>query len=362
MWYYMKMKTNMPYSDLVDVKNKGIPIYIWGAGEIGRLTHRKLDEIGVPIKDHVVDVPLLGGGIDRLELLGRNEQFVIVRGFLSAFCMSDKEIMNRFPGCINVYSVTDIYEPEIVEPIDKQYYLDNISLFRQVRDSLADELSKETFDAFIEAKTQKNIEKLSSLMIPNQYFFEDCPWKYSSEETYVDCGAYDGDSIRDFIKIIGENYKEIIAFEPDEKNYCRLKEWIDKTGICNIDAIKAGVHSEEGALHFCSSGDMESFANELGEQIIKVNSIDNVCEGKRVTIIKMDVEGSELDALKGARSTIIDNKPILMISAYHKRNDLFILQNFINSLCQDYSYFIRAHKPLSVDMVLYAIPEDRIKL
>ena len=82
---------------------------------------------------------------------------------------------------------------------------------------------------------------------------------------------------------------------------------------------------------------------------------------EKVSIIKMDIEGSELDALKGGIRTIKENEPILMISAYHKRNDLFVLTDFIRNLSDDYVFFLRAHKPLPIDIVLYAIPKDRMK-
>ena len=258
-------------------------------------------------------------------------------------------------------TISDVYEPDFAEEMNATYYEENRQRFETVRSMLKDDLSRKIFDAFITAKTRHRNKELLPFVIPKQYFFEEHPWNYSDEDILVDCGAFDGDSIRDFIGLRGNKYKEIIAFEPDEKNYEKLKKWIDSSGIQNVLPIQAGVYKEKNVLTFNSSGDMESFFSEDGDIKIPVESIDDVCRGKKVTIIKMDIEGSELDALKGGANIIRENEPILMISAYHKKDDLLVLADFIRNLSNNYVFFLRAHKPLPIDVVLYAVPRERIK-
>ena len=274
--------------------------------------------------------------------------------------MSDDEIMSRFPGCTNVLTISDIYEPNVVEVLDSVFYAENKDGFERTRALFHDEISQNTFDAFIKSKTMHRNDDLLPFVVPTQYFFDSSPWIYSDEDVLVDCGAFDGDSIRDFISLRGNKYSEIIALEPDKKNYERLRSWISESGMANISAINAGVYKEKAVLTFHSSGDMEAYLSEDGDVSIPVESIDDICADKKVSIIKMDIEGSEKDALIGGAKTIKKYEPILMISAYHKKDDLITLVEQIGKLSQNYVYFLRAHKPLPIDVVLYAIPKDKV--
>ena len=74
----------------------------------------------------------------------------------------------------------------------------------------------------------------------------------------------------------------------------------------------------------------------------------------------MDIEGAELPALKGAKNTIINDRPILMVSAYHKRDDVFKIYQFVNSIAEDYKFFFRCHRPNPTDDVLYAVPSEKV--
>ncbi len=275
--------------------------------------------------------------------------------------MSDDVILDRFPGCCAVFTVSDIYEPYYNEEITRNFYHQNQNEFERVREVLADELSRKTFDAFIASKISHSNDTLIPLVIPTQYFFEGAPWRYKGDDVLVDCGAFDGDSIRSFIALRGHQYKEIVAFEPDGANFSKLQKWITASGLPNIQAHNVGAYHEKTILSFASSEDMESYISEEGHVKIPVDTIDHVCGGKDVSILKMDIEGSELDALKGAHDTIVKNKPILMISAYHKKDDLFVLQKHLDGLCGGYKFFLRAHKPIPIDTVLYAVPENRVK-
>lgn len=346
----------MFYDDVISIHKKGTPVYIWGGGEISRLVRKRLDQIGVPVENYIIDNQ--NGGINPLALAKR---YAIVRGWLGSFYISDDAIKNKFPGCQYVITLSDIYEPDFSEPLDEDFYTENIDAFLLVREFLSDEISQKTFDAYVEAKMKHNNSSLLPLVIPTQYFFNNCPWHYHNNDVLVDCGAFDGDSIRNFISLRGNNYDEIIAFEPDKSNFEKLHDWINASKLNNINAIQAGVFREKTTLNFNSSGNMESYVSYDGNVSIPVESIDNVCAGRNVSIIKMDIEGSELDALIGGKKTIEENTPILMISTYHKKNDLFVLMNYIREINPDYQFYLRAHKPLPIDVVLYAVPKNRIK-
>lgn len=188
----------------------------------------------------------------------------------------------------------------------------------------------------------------------------DCVWGGRKPDVLVDCGAFTGDSILDFVDRWGDGYSEIIACEPDPINYEKLLQTIKEHGIKNVTTVPMGMYSSQTTLRFHASGEMSAGFDMNGEMELQVDTIDNIAEHKDVSIIKMDIEGSELDALEGARKTIDRCRPILMISAYHKKDDLFRIYHLINDMVDDYKYYFRCHKPLAMDAVLYAVPVERV--
>lgn len=72
-------------------------------------------------------------------------------------------------------------------------------------------------------------------------------------------------------------------------------------------------------------------------------------------MIKMDVEGAELESLKGARETILRNRPKLAICIYHKPEDMTEIPLYIKSLVPEYKFFVRHHSNYFAETVLYAI-------
>ena len=96
---------------------------------------------------------------------------------------------------------------------------------------------------------------------------------------------------------------------------------------------------------------------DTGETCIEVMPIDEAVDlSERVTFIKMDVEGSELEALKGARRTIVRDKPKLAICIYHKPEDMLTLPWYIKSLVPEYKLYLRHHSVMATETVLYAMP------
>ena len=122
----------------------------------------------------------------------------------------------------------------------------------------------------------------------------------------------------------------------------------------NIKIIEKGCWSDKTTLYFSNEGTMGSKISDNGKLQIAVDSIDNVVKDK-VSFIKMDIEGSELEALKGAKNTILKYKPKLAVCVYHKKEDLITIPQYILSLNQNYKLYLRHYGENSCDTVLYAL-------
>lgn len=187
-----------------------------------------------------------------------------------------------------------------------------------------------------------------------QYFNPDF-MRYEDEEVFVDVGCFDlYTSIR--LKKYCKSVKKVYAFEPDAQNYQRCLERKRKTGFQEVELLPYGAWNERTTLYFHTNALSASSVSESGESSISVIPIDEaIAEGDRVTFIKMDVEGSELESLKGAKRIIQRDKPKLAICIYHKLEDMTEIPLYIKGLVPEYRLFIRHHSNTQAETVLYAV-------
>lgn len=193
---------------------------------------------------------------------------------------------------------------------------------------------------------------------PGQYFAPEF-MKYGEEEVFVDAGCCDLNSSITLGKYC-PRVKKVYAFEPDPANYQRCLEAKEKQNFTAAEIFPFGTWSERTQLHFNATGDGSSHlvknVNE-GECItVPVMAIDEAVDpNERVTMIKMDVEGAELESLKGARETILRDRPKLAICIYHKPEDLVEIPLYIKQLIPEYKLYIRHHSYAEWETVLYAV-------
>ncbi|MDR2920260.1 MAG: FkbM family methyltransferase [Tannerella sp.] len=276
----------------------------------------------------------------------------IIPGFVKSYARID-HISHKFAHARSVDYLSEIFDMEIIEP---SFILENKDFLEDFYEHLSDQYSKDSYVAYLLSKTRQDMKYLPPIFEKIQYFPGGI-FKLSRDESYFDCGAFTGDTIADFLKATGGTYRHIWAAEPDKSNYRQLMDYIRKENLTNIDVVNKGIYGYAGKLPFQESGSMLSMISEDAGNFIEVDTIDNIVDGNPVTYIKMDVEGAELMALKGAEKTIRANKPILGISIYHKQDDLVDIPQYITSLVPEYKFYFRVHKKLAIDTVLYGLVE-----
>jgi len=190
-------------------------------------------------------------------------------------------------------------------------------------------------------------------MAKRQYFdLEFLP--KADHEVFVDIGAYDGMTSVNFNEWCAESESYIYIFEPDKTNRIRCEENL-KLNNANYRIVPKGAWSEETILNFNARSNGASCIAEEGNEVINVTTMDNVLEGEKVSFIKMDIEGSELEALLGAEKTIKRNTPKLAISIYHKPDDIWKIPEIILDYCSDYKLYLRHYSLTDGETVMYAI-------
>lgn len=202
----------------------------------------------------------------------------------------------------------------------------------------------------------KLFSKASEASDPEQYFSPNF-MTYADEEVFVDAGSFDlGTSLK--LKEYAKNLKKVYAFEPDPVCYQRCLKKKAQTNFTEAEIFPYGTWSTRTTFSFNASNDGSSrISKAIGESTrIDVVPIDEVIDpSDKVTFIKMDVEGSELESLKGAKQTIRRDKPKLAICIYHKPEDMTVIPLYIKELVPEYKLYVRHHSNNTCETVLYAI-------
>lgn len=226
----------------------------------------------------------------------------------------------------------------------------------QVYNYLFDTQSKRVFLSVISRVLDKNapLNIMTRVYEPDQYFPSEVV-NLTKNESFVDIGAFDGDTIKDFIKRVKGRFDNIFSFEVNKDNFKLLKKTIDSlSNNFKIKAYNFGIWNKEADIRY-TLGVSTGTAIGVGTARGCVKPLDRVLSRKKVTYIKMDVEGAELNALRGSKEIINSQKPKLAISVYHNFKDLWEIPLYIKKLVPDYKIYLRHHTNLHCDTVCYAV-------
>ncbi len=256
----------------------------------------------------------------------------------------------RDPLLSKLYHMSENYEfyapdvPVCVED-DQLFTIEYIKKyeaeFDKVYELLADEQSKRVLIDILNFKVSGKVSYLKQITTPISEVYTKI-LNLSQVEHYIDLGAYNGDTIEEFLGYTDGKYASITAFEPDKKNYQKL---LKRIALLNVEATvyHAGSDSQPGQRLFDNrSGRNSAFSKQEGV-LTMVESVDHILQGAPATVIKLDVEGAEEQSLLGCQDTIVQFRPKLMISSYHKNSDLFLLPLLIYQMCPDYQFYLRHH-------------------
>lgn len=331
-----------------------LPFVLYGAGWYAPYVREYLARSGLKAAGCFVDEGFTSSPetVSFEEIERRFEKFNVVIGFANSR-VARKKLAEKKSGRIAGIYFFDVMGALLNYEIDRACVERHKERFRSVHEMLSDELSRETYAAFLSSKLTGDAEPLYDVFCKDQYFPKEIIG-LSESEVFVDGGAYTGDTLLTFLRKAGGKYGRCYAFEPEPANIARLEALADRQRFRDVRIIGKGLWSKAGELRFTAAeGTTGSAIAETGSSSVETDTVDNLAPD--ATYIKMDVEGAELEALKGAAVTIRRNRPKLAICLYHKPGDLFEIPLFIKSLVPEYRFYLRQHQPVSCELVLYAV-------
>lgn len=258
-----------------------------------------------------------------------------------------------------IKSENEFYLPDV--PVygdvifDEKFYLSQKDNLDKVHESLSDDFSKITFENLIKYKLTGDIDYL--YQVETTLTEEESLIDIKNNSMLIDCGAYNGDTVRKYKRIYGNKLKRIIAVEPDKRSYRKLCNYCDENSLDEVvrinsaisdfsgkldlnDNMGRGVHLSGNSVH--DTGNNKSIITDVVTIDSLVEQYANDIDGD--ILIKYDVEGDEVNAIRGASETISKRKPKMIISCYHRNDDFLTIPDAVKKLRDDYNIKIR-HLP-----------------
>ena len=225
----------------------------------------------------------------------------------------------------------------------------------------ADDRSRAEYLAHIRWRASGDFDAVPAPVSEMQYFPDF--FELSPSEVFIDCGAYDGDTLREFLKRSRGIFRHVLSVEPGPDTFAALQTSIAALPASVRDRVaieRVAVGERRETLRFDVGDGTGGHVSDAGACVVEGTTLDRLCAPLRTTYIKMDIEGAEGAALAGGRNTIVRDRPILAICVYHRPTDLWRLPLFVHDLVPDYRMYLRSHLNDGWDTVAYAVPPERV--
>jgi FkbM family methyltransferase len=349
------------------------PIVLFGAGQFGQLVLARLRRAGVePIAFSDNKATLWGGEIEGIKVLDPVDavaRFGTVAAFVvTVFNGSGARKQLREMNCQYVALALQLFwkfENEFMPDLGidtPDLILQQEEEIRECFEVLADEHSRRELCNQILWRYWCKPEYLPLDQDPRNLYFPDLIAP-NDEEVIADCGAFDGDTIR---SILSRNtpFRHIYAFEPDQANRDSLERFISQQSPEVRDRISVrpyAISDTDGFVSFVQRADVSSMVILSGDGIkLESRRLDSLPWSSAPTYIKMDIEGSEPQALTGGSELMRTRMPTLAISLYHRSEHLWQIPIQIHRIQPEYSLFLRRYAEDCWEQVCYAVPHERL--
>jgi FkbM family methyltransferase len=351
-------------------------IVIYGAGGLGRRILAGLRANGIepiafadrnPAADRTIDGVRVYSPAEAAWLFGSEASFVVaVWNPVASGGIAAITSMLAERGCRRIAPFTWLFwkYPQTFLP----YYLWDLpsnlqqeaDSVRAAFDSFEGERSQQEFIRQIELRMTGDVSCLGGAIEGVQYFPERL-FRPRPDEYFVDCGAYDGDTLLSLAEWTGGRFQGAMALEADPANFTALERCIaEKPALRGrVEAVHAAVGAAHSKVRFAASGLASAAISSDGAIEVDCLPLDQALQNHAPTYIKMDIEGAEMDALTGATEVIERHRPLLAVCAYHTQDHLWRIPLRIRELMPDARLMLRPHFMDGFDLVCYAAPPNR---
>lgn len=324
------------------LKNTNDPIIMYGTGNGADKVLDILEERGIKIHGVTASSSFVRNRVFRgfqvMPIAYFEEKYENCT-FIITFGSSISEVMENIFELSKKYTVLVPCVPVIgTEICDKEFLNKNKEQIEKGYSLLADDFSKEIYCGYIDFIFGGDLRNLKRITTDENEAFTNI-LKLTENETYIDIGAYRGDTVDTFLHYTNGKYNNIVCAEPDDKTYKKLIEHCKR--LDNFKAYNVAVTDIDGKIGFSDAHGRQSAVG--GEKLTDSVTLNTLCNGYFPTYIKIDSEGCENEILSAGKDVLEKFAPKLNIAAYHKFSDVYTLPILINAINPEYKIHLRHH-------------------
>jgi FkbM family methyltransferase len=345
-------------------------VVLFGAGSLGQKIAQSLRSRGIeplafsdnsPLQwgKRVGGVPVLSP-TESTQLFGENAVFVVsISSPGHAFSETQRQL--ELLGCRHIVPFLPLlwqFASDLLPYYSydyPEYFSRNASGVLSGFEMMADEPSRKAYLENIRLRVLADFADAPERHCGTQYFADDL-FLLSDGEVFLDAGAFDGDTLREFFARVPNG--SALALEPDPENYRKLVSYVQslKQDLRErVECRSLALGSVSGSIKFEARGGPHASISTTGEVFVDVARFDDLTISKVPTFLKFDIEGGEYEALLGASKFIASQKPTIAVCVYHRPDDLWRLPCLLQSLNPAYRFHLRAHDHEGWETVLYAV-------
>jgi FkbM family methyltransferase len=208
-------------------------------------------------------------------------------------------------------------------------FSENRERFNSIRRRFVDDESRDTWDRLLGLRLTRDLSFADNFVLDfeNQYF-EDFLQLERSGEVFADIGAFDGATSLQFALRCPE-FSRIHAFEPSPQNRQRVRKNLKQLKSGGVKVHEFGLGDANYKTRFESGRGSASMVSDEGPDVISIRTLDSIGL-ESITFAKLDIEGFEMPALRGARETLRRCRPQLAVSVYHKALDFIEIPQLVD--------------------------------
>lgn len=322
------------------------PIVLYGMGNGADAILDRCGRLGIPVAGVFASDEFVRGQEFRgykvktyKEMKAELGSFVI----LIAFASERPEILRRF---FHLGEEQETYAPHLplfgdTNLVTPAWIRENRGVLDRVYGKLADDASRQVMEDILRYKITGKLEYLSRTTDRRRDL--ETLFSFTDKESYGDLGAYNGDTIREFLELTGGHYDHLYAVEPDPKNFAKLQKYVETEQLGRCSLSPEGIWAQPAELPFAARGGRMSALEQNGKKTLPVTCLDDLVGDRTLTCLKMDVEGVEKEALSGGARVIRRCRPKMLLAGYHHDDDLWEIPLELWNLVPEYRIYLRRH-------------------
>ena len=343
---------------LEELKEAELPLYLWGAGNVAEEVYRLLEEQGITIAG--VFVTTACGNKKKFgnyevvtldEVLQKTTKINVMIGHAQ---YHKKTEMEKNEGVNKVYYILNPFRSH-----DDIFYGDYLEHQKEYEHAFAlfeEEYSQKVFQAYLNTRINDDLHYLLECFDKPITYYENGIFDLSKAENYVDIGAYNGDTVMDFVRSTNGKYNYIYAFEPEPELFNELQDNVNKNHYKNISLYQLGLWDSNAQLSFVSESGQSDRVVAEAESVNKIDvvTLDSILDGKEITFIKSNMSAGTKEWIEGAKQILGGQKPKLVINVGLTKQLLYQIPLLLHEINDKYQFALRFNESMPSRLFLYA--------